>query len=442
MEFVGYCDLNKKPGFQMTMQKTPDGKYYIYAATFRENGWNIIDVTNPRQPRKVRFVEGPWVSDVHDGQSTPKIQAADGLLMVAYSGTMDLLHGTPKGNTLPFWGGVRFYDIKTDPENPKFLGEFECKGNAGAHRSFYNGGRYAWLVANKEGYQGFIVRILDIKDPTHPVEVGSWWDDRQYLNNKNVGELPTAGSAGSLATPQAHAVVYKDDILYCAYPNVGVVLLDVKDKSNPRLIGKMPLNPTFGGGSGGASVHSVLPLGDRPYFVWTNEGERARYFSNDNKDGLFKKIETQPMCTLGIGEMTDPANPHVVSVFPYPEVPEGYTHGENFNIVDGVRVPFGPHNIFDAFGQDCYEKRDDRVYCCYFHAGLRVYDVKDPFRPKEIAYFMHPDPQGPNWFDNETGTLNPGPKIAIAEDVLVDDRGYIYYDTYQDGMYIVRCTVD
>ena len=35
-------------------------------------------------------------------------------------------------------------------------------------------------------------------------------------------------------------------------------------------------------------------------------------------------------------------------------------------------------------------------------------------------------------------------QVAITEDVLVDDRGYIYLDTFMDGLYIVRiiyCTV-
>ena len=31
--------------------------------------------------------------------------------------------------------------------------------------------------------------------------------------------------------------------------------------------------------------------------------------------------------------------------------------------------------------------------------------------------------------------------LRIAEDVLVDDRGYIYFDTANDGLYIVKCTV-
>ena len=32
----------------------------------------------------------------------------------------------------------------------------------------------------------------------------------------------------------------------------------------------------------------------------------------------------------------------------------------------------------------------------------------------------------------------PGPMLATTEDCVVDDRGYIYMDTWHDGMYILR----
>jgi hypothetical protein len=127
-------------------------------------------------------------------------------------------------------------------------------------------------------------------------------------------------------------------------------------------------------------------------------------------------------------------------LFPYPEVPKNYPHGKNFNVVDGIRVAFGPHNLFDAFGPDVYEKRNDRIYCAYFNAGLRVYDISDPFVTRELAYFITPDQEKP-LFNNPDNTLFPGKMVGTAEDVLVDDRGYIYVDTFNDGLYILRCTV-
>ncbi len=437
IDYIGYTDLNKKPGFQMAMYKSPEGKYYIYTACFRDNGFNIVDVTDPEHPTS-KWVEGDWLGEVHDGQSLAKIQTGDGKLLCFYGGTMRVLHGT---HEMPFWGGMKIYDIATDPMNPKFLGQFECEDGPGAHRSFYNGGDYVYIVGSKRNYLGYIIRIVDISDPTNPVEVGSYWNDGQYLANKKADTIPEVGTEAFLKLPNIHAVTVKDDIMYVAAPNVGYQLVDVHDKTRPQLIGNLPLNPPFGNGQGGMAVHTAMPLGDRPYGIVTTEAERVRYFCNERKTGMFHKITTQPMNMIGMVELTDPANPSLISVFPYPEIPEGWTHGENFNVVDGVRAVFGPHNMFDQFGQDCYEKRDDRVYNCYFHAGLRIYDVSDPFVPREIAYFLPPDPQGPNWFDNEEGTLLPGPKVAITEDVLVDDRGYIYVDTFEDGMYIVRCTV-
>jgi hypothetical protein len=438
LEMVGYDELNGKPGFQMAMQKA-GGRYYLYTASFRHNGWNILDVTDPSKPRNIKWMEGPWVSDIHDGQSTPKIQIADGLMITAHGGVMRELHGV-ETNDNPFFGGIMIWDVKTDPENPKLLSKFECNGGAGVHRFFYNGGKYVYVTGTCEGFYNYILRIVDISDPTHPVETGKFWFDEQYLNNKAQKGVPRFGSGEFLASPFIHALTVRDNIAYLAAPNKGLVMLDVSDKTQPKLISRLSVNPPFGGGAAGAPCHTALRLGDRPYVVLTTEGERARYFANETTDGLFKKLKTQPMNGLFIVEITDINNPSLISVFPYPEVPEGYTHGSNFNVVDGVRVPFGPHNIFDAFGTDVYKPVDDKVYCCYFNAGLRIYDVKDPFRPKEIAYFMPPDPTK-MYFDNATHTLMPGPEVAIAEDVLVDDRGYIYFDTFQDGLYILRSTI-
>lgn len=144
MEFVGIDDLNGKPGFQMAMQKA-NGRYYLYATSFRWNGINILDVTDPTNPKKIKWMEGFWVDDsIHDGQSTPKIQIADGIMVLAHGGTMDVLHGTPKGNILPYWGGISIWDVKTDPENPKLLSKFHCGGGPGVHRFFYNGGNYGY----------------------------------------------------------------------------------------------------------------------------------------------------------------------------------------------------------------------------------------------------------------------------------------------------------
>ena len=86
-------------------------------------------------------------------------------------------------------------------------------------------------------------------------------------------------------------------------------------------------------------------------------------------------------------------------------------------------------------GKPWLEQRGDVVYYAYFHAGLRIYDVSDPFYIKEKAYFIPPNPTN-RFFPF------PGPHISSTEDVVVDDRGNIIIDALEDGFYILRKTYE
>ncbi|HVH91851.1 MAG TPA: hypothetical protein VM783_10740, partial [Candidatus Acidoferrum sp.] len=92
---------------------------------------------------------------------------------------------------------------------------------------------------------------------------------------------------------------------------------------------------------------------------------------------------------------------------------------------------FGPHNHHHHNHQPCLEDRDDIAYLTYFNAGLRLYDIRDARAPKEIGYFVPPDPK------IRIGT-KPSRLVAQTEDVLVDRRGCIYISDKNLGIYILR----
>ena len=427
IELIGYHDLNGKPGFQMAMQEV-DGKYYLYVAHFKSSGWTILEVTDPARPRFVKFVPGPDLA----GQGTCKIQVADNLMITSLGGQLPMLQGTSWED--PYEEGVFIWDVK-DPENPKWLSHWKTgvPRGMGVHRFYYSGGRYVHLSASCPGFSTMIYRILDIIDPCNPVEVGRWWVPEQWeagraqKTNREVDEHV-------LDSPMLHGPPYvKGNLVYCSYSGEGMIILDISDISLPKFVGQLRHHPPFAGGFGGARCHTILPLSRRPFAVMTSEGERYAVFSKE----IVKKA--QPMNFIGMVDVSDASSPTLISVFPYPEVPPGFPH-KNFNAIDGFAGPFGPHNLHEPHGHPALEDRNDRVYNCYFHAGLRVYDISDPFVPKEIAYFIPPNPT--KWaFNNAAGDLYPGPMIATTEDVIVDRRGNIFIDTFHDGIYALRCTV-
>ena len=109
VELVGYHDLDDRPGFQMALQVV-DGRWFLYLAHFWHKGWTIMDVTEPADPKLVRFI--PWKG----GQNTItiKIQVADGTMI---ANLQREIHSLAKEGE-PFEEGILIFDVK-DPVDPK-----------------------------------------------------------------------------------------------------------------------------------------------------------------------------------------------------------------------------------------------------------------------------------------------------------------------------------
>ena len=435
MEVIAFDDDRGLPSGGQPQIYRQGERYYLYSTMRNEIG--IWDVTDPARVELLRHF-APVDEETYPTTDNPKIQVADDLLIVAQcsgSGPAFMKRPPIDPDKHKAGNGIRIYSLKDDPVNPEFLSYWDTgvPFAMGVHRFMYDGGRYVHLSADCVGFEGLIYRILDIEDPRAPKEVGRWWMPEQFAD----------GYPGRIFDPGAlHCPEFMDkcwlhgppfvvgDRAYLGYSGAGVVVLDVADKSRPRCLGRLPLHPVFGGGLSGARTHTVLPLPGRPFVVATNEGERYQTFDPEE---LRKNFKAQPMNNLHMIDVRDPAQPTLIAEFPYPEVPEGFPY-KNFNEAWlGVQGPFGPHNIHEPMaGKPWLEQRGDRVYCCYFAAGLRVYDVSDPYYIKEIAYFIPPNPP------REKHPFLPGPVMAITEDVVVDDRGYIYVTCNGDGMYILR----
>ncbi|MEA2484738.1 MAG: hypothetical protein QOC55_2685 [Thermoleophilaceae bacterium] len=79
------------------------------------------------------------------------------------------------------------------------------------------------------------------------------------------------------------------------------------------------------------------------------------------------------------------------------------------------------------------------VACSFIVSGLRVFDIKDPVHPKEIAYFNGPVVPGPT----PTAPGAPGVRdgaFAMSAPAFVPSRNEIWYTDGNSGFYVVRLT--
>ena len=404
MELIGYHDLEGKPGFQMAMQVV-DKKWYLYLGHFWHQGWSILDVTEPSNPKLMKFVPGPG------GTETVKVQVADGIMI---TNLQKWIHFPGRPTDLPYEEGLYIWDVK-DPVNPKRLGHWKTGMSDGTHRNYYNGGRYVHLAAAAPGFSGNIYRILDIADPTRPVEVGRWWLPEQW-----------AAGGGKVTKPSfsLHGPPYpKGDRAYLSYGDAGIVIVDISDIALPKLVGHLDVYPPLGSP---IACHTVLPLTRRDLAIMSSEG-----IGPDIAEHVFGVKKPNPLNFAGIVDVSDEKNPTLISIFPVPEPPPGSPY-KNFHEKGGW---FGPHNWHEPHNHPDLEDRDDRVYLTYFNAGVRVYDISDPYLPREIAYYIPPNPK------KRLGMLPLGDLVVSSEDILVDKRGYVYVTDKNLGLHILRCTV-
>jgi hypothetical protein len=99
---------------------------------------------------------------------------------------------------------------------------------------------------------------------------------------------------------------------------------------------------------------------------------------------------------------------------------------------------FGSHSSNESMHPIFYKKL---AFIAFFNAGVRALDVRDPYHPKEVGYFVpsitkHTDPRCVK-IDGKDRC-----KTAIqTNNVETDDRGYIYIvDRANTGLHILKLT--
>ena len=94
----------------------------------------------------------------------------------------------------------------------------------------------------------------------------------------------------------------------------------------------------------------------------------------------------------------------------------------------GVRS--GPHNLHE--NRPGSFRSEETIFATYNNAGVRVFDIRDAFAPKEIAYWVPPTPNK---------LIDPRPNVTLAAksaDVYVTTDGVMYVSDWNAGLNVLQ----
>ncbi|MGH7088773.1 MAG: LVIVD repeat-containing protein [Stellaceae bacterium] len=392
LRLVGHTDQGGRPdGVQFMLHRSG---YGFVGQTYAE-GVSILDLRDPAHPAPAGFIAMP------PNTRASHIQLHDDLLFVANgpNPAKSLASANyftrPLADTqrrdLEFAAGFRVYDVAR-PTAPREVGALAIDG-LGVHRMWYVGGRHLYCSAHFAGFSDHILAIVDVADPARPEVVGRWWHPGMWRAG---GE--TASWKGRYAL---HHALVAGNLAYGAWRDGGLTVHDVSDPATPRLLVHRHWSPPFGGGT-----HSPLPLPDRNLLIVADEAT-----ADNCADGV--------KC-VWVFDVREPANPVSIATMPRP--------GEADYCIKGAK--FGPHNLHE--NRPGLFQSSSLVFATWYNAGVRVFDIADPFAPREVGHFVPPPPE--RMMKEQAAR----PRVIQSCDVLVDRRGLVYVTDTNAGLYILE----
>ncbi|PYO04179.1 MAG: hypothetical protein DMD89_00030 [Candidatus Rokuibacteriota bacterium] len=395
--FVSHSDqAGRSDGVQIMVHRG-----YAYIGHTFSNGITIMDVRDPKRPRVVDFIAcPPNTRSIH-------LQTHDDLLLATnmpsvwtmqeFQNQQDYFAASPADKLAQrsgsFTAGIRVFDISR-PEKPAEIGFLAVDG-IGPHRIWYTGGRYAYASIHFAEFTDHILAIIDVSDPRKPEIAGRWWIPGMW----RAGAETTTWSKGKRYA--LHHALVTGHVAYGAWRDGGLTVLDVADPAKPRLMAYRNWDPPFGGGT-----HSPLPLPDRNLLVVADEPTSANC-----RDGLRH---------VWIFDVREPSNPVSIATMPTPSEADYCAKGGNF----------GAHNLHENRPGAFQSSR--LIFATYYNAGVRVFDIDDPFRPREVGYYVPPDPE--RMIDPRPNR----PQVIQSADCYVDRNGLMYLTDTNAGLNILE----
>jgi hypothetical protein len=468
MKVVGFEDNQGRPSSDDGWIENQNGRYILYMAdspghafnplTGKEenNGTSLIDVTDPARPVFIHHIPAP---------------SGGGSTHVAVCG----------GNTLPHAQKNHWYLLRhdgstnqevwdvSDPAKP-FRLTILISGLIANHHDWWEcdtGIAYTISQTKTDGWHETgshqHVYIYDLSNPAKPVFI------RQFglVGQQPAADLASAKSCYSAPGPdcyegvtnppggvhQIYSAGVKINRVYLAYGVDANGVFQIVDRNklltgctvptaspncanNPTQadllypqIGYITSNPNQGG-------HTAVPIFGVPAPAAQQnflDGKPQKWdLLAVTSEDTTNDCHGQPWKNPVLIDITNDTAPWPIATLAVPQFPGDFcAKGSRFGVHEVNRQIYPPY-----YGR--------LIIVAMFNAGLQVWDIRDPYNPRRVAYFI----QAPNKNTHlSCGTYQGNShycrRATFSDLGEVDDRGYIYnMDRAGSGLTVLQLTGD
>ncbi|MET3905833.1 hypothetical protein ABID59_000154 [Bradyrhizobium sp. S3.3.6] len=435
MRLVGTSDLQARSAYQPTIHHQGD-RWIAYighqggtvavpdpvnplTGKAEPNGTSIVDVTDPAHPKYLHHIPGQ--EGKYESGGAQMVRVCDGKTL-------------PKGDRNAVYmlravgsQGHEIWNV-ADPENPVLvtrLGE----GLKDTHKNFWECDTgVAYLVSGAPDWRvKRMAQVYDLSDPAHPVKIRDFGLPGQEPGS--TGPVPTELHGPISTGPQGNRV-------YFGYGTDKGGILQIVDRDK-LLHG--PAAPTaenlrypeisrlmmsaFNG------AHTTFPMLGMPIAEYAHDKDGNKRDIVMIVDEAIQSECREPRQMVWFADVTTESRPMMISSWTVPEASGNFCER-------GGR--FGSHSSNESMAAVYYKKL---AFITFFNAGVRALDVRDPYHPKEVGYFI---PAITAATDKRCVKLEGVERCKVAiqtNNVETDDRGYIYaVDRANTGLHILELT--
>lgn len=339
-------------------------------------GVQVVDVAQPDAPRITTTLTSPAMLDPWESLKVHDERQLLGAV-AAWNG---------------FAGGYfDVYDVSGDCSAPTLLSSSVV--NIGGHEGNWSADGVTYYGALA------VITAIDVSDPAAPSVVAPIISSTHGLSTSDDGNLMYLADLDTAANDPA------------AGGGNGMAILDVSDIQSRAPV---PVVTTLGSVSwtdGSTAQHTIpVQIQGHPYVIFVDEG------------GLG---------AARIIDVSDPTDPFIVSKLKLEvQMPEN----AELEMADAGENGF----VYDYHYCEVDRRHEPTVLGCgAFHSGLRIFDIRDPYAPKEIAYYIAPANLNPGGSSQHGGGTAGYASSAVR---FIPERGEVWFTDQDHGFFAMRFT--